>query len=364
MDTIKIGKFLKDLRKEKGLTQSEVADHLYVSSKTIFRWENGDGMPDINVLIDIAEFYNITVDELLRGEKINKKDNERTKGNYESKLNAINKYLFTSLGILSSLIILGIILGFVISEEIALILFIFGIIVSSIVYIWGYKDINDKLRKEDNYLTEIKPLIIKKNIFFLDIIISCIVLLVIILNSFLILLYICIIYLIIRRYLKRINKTIEKLKHCLELIIYISSIIVILFILKINYEVSPVIGVGVMVVRVMKGIPLIAYLIDTFSIGILWYKLSAIILQVLSITGLGILFIPKLKHKKVIYIISLVLGIISLILPVIELDIYYHTQMVSNQWFISTGGTFGIIILLIAMISWIICVKKQKKITE
>ena len=132
MDTVKIGKFLKDLRKEKGLTQSEVADHLYVSSKTISRWENGDGMPDINVLTEIADFYNITVDELLRGER---KNIERVKIDYESKLNALNKYLFVSLGILGVLNILGVILGFVISKELAIILFGLGIIISSIIVI-------------------------------------------------------------------------------------------------------------------------------------------------------------------------------------------------------------------------------------
>ena len=67
MNAIKIGSFLKELRKQKGLTQAEVADYLYVSPKTISRWENGDGIPDINILTDIADFYGITVDELLRG---------------------------------------------------------------------------------------------------------------------------------------------------------------------------------------------------------------------------------------------------------------------------------------------------------
>ena len=360
MDTVKIGKFLKDLRKEKGLTQSEVADHLYVSSKTISRWENGDGMPDINVLTEIADFYNITVDELLRGER---KNIERVKIDYESKLNALNKYLFVSLGILGVLNILGVILGFVISKELAIILFGLGIIISSIIYVYGYKDINEKLKKEDNYLSEIKPLIIKKSLFFLDMIISSLVLLSIILALFFLAIYISFVYLIIRTYLKRTIKTPDKLKSCLELIIYSSSIIVILTMLRINYEVSPLISGG-MLVKVVETTPLIVYLIDTINIGILVYKLSAIILHILSIIGLGILFIPKLKYKNIIYIISMLLGIISFILPIIELDIYNHSQIFNYHWFLSSSGTLVLVVLLITIVSYIGCLNKLKKINE
>ncbi len=363
MDTVKIGKFLKNLRKEKDLTQSEVADYLYVSSKTISRWENGDGMPDINVLTNIADFYGITVDELLRGERKNIEDNKNTeiKPDYERKLNSLNKYLFVSLGILGFLIILGVILGFVINEEIALVLSILGIIISSIVYIYGYKDINDKLKKENNYLSDTKPIIIKKSLFFLDMIISSLVLLSIILASFLLAIYISFIYLIIRSYLKRTIKTIDKLKSCLELIIYISSIIVILTILQIHYELAAVIGGG-MLVKVLETTPLIVYLIDTINIGILAYKLSAIIFQILSVVGLGILFVPKLKGKKIIYILSMLLGIISFILPIIELNRYGYSQIFNYHWFLSRSGTIVLVALIITIISYRVCLKKLKKI--
>lgn len=365
MDTVKIGKFLKDLRKEKGLTQSEVADYLYVSSKTISRWENGDGMPDINVLTDIADFYGITVDELLRGERKNTEENKSIENTeeHEIKLNSLNKYLFVSLGILGFLIILGIILGFVINEEIALVLAILGIIISSIVYIYGYKDINDKLKKEDNYLSETKPIIIKKSLFFLDMIVGSLVLLSIILTSFLLAIYISFVYLVIRSYFKRTIKTLDKLKSCLELIIYSSSIIVILTILQIHYEIAPVIGGG-MLVKVIETTPLIIYLIDTINIGILSYKLSAIILQVVSVAGLAILFIPKLKYKKTIYVISILLGIISFILPMIELNRYSHSQIFSEHWFLSSDATLVLITLIIAIIGYIVCLKKLKKINE
>lgn len=59
MDQIKIGVFLKELRKEKGITQEQLAEELLVSARTISRWETGNNMPDIGLLVDIAEFFNV-----------------------------------------------------------------------------------------------------------------------------------------------------------------------------------------------------------------------------------------------------------------------------------------------------------------
>lgn len=54
MDQQKIGAFLKVLRKQKGLTQEQIAEKFNVSSRTVSRWENGNNMPDLDVLIEIA----------------------------------------------------------------------------------------------------------------------------------------------------------------------------------------------------------------------------------------------------------------------------------------------------------------------
>ena len=59
MDQIKIGVFLKELRKEKGIIQEQLAEELLVSARTISRWETGNNMPDIGLLVDIAEFFNV-----------------------------------------------------------------------------------------------------------------------------------------------------------------------------------------------------------------------------------------------------------------------------------------------------------------
>ncbi len=69
MDTGKIGGFLKVLRKEKGLTQEQLAEILLVSGRTISRWETGTNMPDLSILIQIAEFYDVEVKEILDGER-------------------------------------------------------------------------------------------------------------------------------------------------------------------------------------------------------------------------------------------------------------------------------------------------------
>ena len=60
MDQIKIGAFLKALRKEKNMTQEQLAEQLGVSNRTVSRWETGSNMPDISLLTEIAEFYDIS----------------------------------------------------------------------------------------------------------------------------------------------------------------------------------------------------------------------------------------------------------------------------------------------------------------
>lgn len=69
MDQIKIGVFLKELRKEKGLTQEQLAEVLNVSSRTVSRWETGSNMPDISILVEIAGFYDVSIPEIVQGER-------------------------------------------------------------------------------------------------------------------------------------------------------------------------------------------------------------------------------------------------------------------------------------------------------
>ena len=69
MDTKKIGAFLKQCRKEKNLTQEQLAEVLGVSARTVSRWETGTNMPDLSILVELAEYYEVEMKELLDGER-------------------------------------------------------------------------------------------------------------------------------------------------------------------------------------------------------------------------------------------------------------------------------------------------------
>ena len=76
MDLIKIGGFLKELRKEKGLTQEQLAEVLHVSGRTVSRWETGRNAADLDLLIVMADYYEVDLRELLDGERKSEKMNK------------------------------------------------------------------------------------------------------------------------------------------------------------------------------------------------------------------------------------------------------------------------------------------------
>lgn len=69
MNLKKTGSFFKELRNEKGLTQEQLAEHFGVSGRTVSRWETGSNMPDLAILIEMADFYEVDLRELLDGER-------------------------------------------------------------------------------------------------------------------------------------------------------------------------------------------------------------------------------------------------------------------------------------------------------
>lgn len=79
MERKTIGAFLSALRKANGMTQQEVADKLNVSNKTVSKWERDEGYPEIMILPAIAELYSVSVDEILRGERITNTSHEDKK---------------------------------------------------------------------------------------------------------------------------------------------------------------------------------------------------------------------------------------------------------------------------------------------
>ncbi|AUD63306.1 hypothetical protein BK010_06770 [Tenericutes bacterium MO-XQ] len=97
------GEFLKSLRISKGLTQMELAEYLNVSNKTVSKWENGIGIPEVSTLIILADFYEVSVDDILRGTKRTSKniEKEASISSYvvsRIKNNYIN-YLIVSIGL-------------------------------------------------------------------------------------------------------------------------------------------------------------------------------------------------------------------------------------------------------------------------
>lgn len=70
MDTIKIGEFLSQLRREQGLTQEQLGEELGVSNKTISRWENGNYLPPVEMLQALSRRYSVSINELLSGQRL------------------------------------------------------------------------------------------------------------------------------------------------------------------------------------------------------------------------------------------------------------------------------------------------------
>ena len=79
MDQKKTGEFLKQLRKEKGLTQEQLAERFVVSGRTVSRWETGSNMPDLSVLVELADYYDVDIREIIDGERKSEKMNQELK---------------------------------------------------------------------------------------------------------------------------------------------------------------------------------------------------------------------------------------------------------------------------------------------
>lgn len=91
MDNKKFGCFIFQLRKEKGWTQQEFADKLFVTDKAVSKWERGLSFPDIELLIPIAELFSISVLELLKGERNTDIDSKNIQCENEIVVEALRK---------------------------------------------------------------------------------------------------------------------------------------------------------------------------------------------------------------------------------------------------------------------------------
>ena len=81
MDQKKFGSFLRELRKEKQLTQEQLAERFGVTSRSVSRWETDSNMPDLSILVELADFYDVDIRDIIdgerKGEDMNKEEKER-----------------------------------------------------------------------------------------------------------------------------------------------------------------------------------------------------------------------------------------------------------------------------------------------
>lgn len=119
MNQIQIGKFIAELRKQNNMTQQELADKLNVTDRAVSKWENGRGVPDISLLQALSKVFDVSLNELLAGEILNKKYLEKSEENLINTLKEKNKtqrvnrlLIFLILFIIFDLLlIIGIIVG-------------------------------------------------------------------------------------------------------------------------------------------------------------------------------------------------------------------------------------------------------------
>ena len=70
MDMVKIGKFIAQCRKEKNLTQAQLAEKFGITDRAVSKWETGNSLPDASIMLDLCTLLSINVNELLKGERI------------------------------------------------------------------------------------------------------------------------------------------------------------------------------------------------------------------------------------------------------------------------------------------------------
>ena len=105
MDQVKTGKFIAECRRQKNLTQMQLAEMLNITDKAVSKWERGIAMPDTSIMLPLCYILGINVNELLSGEKIsmeNEKKNEQLLLDMASELERKNKTIWSSMWVIMS----------------------------------------------------------------------------------------------------------------------------------------------------------------------------------------------------------------------------------------------------------------------
>ena len=115
MDQLKIGKFIAECRKQKNLTQMQLAEKLGITDKAISKWERGIAMPDTSIMLELCEILGISVNELLSGEKIcmenNDQKNEQLLLEMAKELEKKSKTIWNAMWTIMTVSIIGLIGG-------------------------------------------------------------------------------------------------------------------------------------------------------------------------------------------------------------------------------------------------------------
>ena len=115
MDQIKIGRFIAERRKLSSLTQAQLAEKLGITDKAISKWERGIAMPDTSIMLELCDILEISVNELLSGEKIdmenNNQTNERILLEMAKELERKNKTIWTAMWAILTASIIGLLGG-------------------------------------------------------------------------------------------------------------------------------------------------------------------------------------------------------------------------------------------------------------
>lgn len=378
MDMIKTGDFLRSLRKAKGLTQEEVATRLMLSPKTISRWESGLGLPDISIITDVALLYDVTVDEILKGQRNNKNLKEETEKSKDKKVNNIltnkitskfNIYFYVAIGILSVFLVTEVILGLLVNSIVAIVLMALGFIISITLIIFGnidikmhYSSVEEPNEVNNAYIHSLKFIRVK-NLLFSDIVFIAFELNLIFLGFLfnmvdsglicsLISLFVITIsaYLIIRIFLIKntIKENKEGFRKRLGIIASIIAIISLIIFIVIKFEEKrPSIHGSYRGYYFQSDLWLLLMFYNNEVMKYLWRIISALIF-ILAIVG--ILF-GVLKKK---YLLSSILTVIGGVSPFLSTIDYYMADYkpyvgitVYNVDFVI--NPFGIIYMIIAL---------------
>ena len=115
MDQLKIGKFIAECRKKKNLTQSQLAEKLYITDKAVSKWERGVAMPDTSIMLELCDILSINVNELLSGEKIimenNNQKNEQLLLDMAKELEQKNKTVWKSMWVIMIISMIALLAG-------------------------------------------------------------------------------------------------------------------------------------------------------------------------------------------------------------------------------------------------------------